>query len=302
MSYTGGQFYGDYLDSRPITSDGFREQGYGPTRLGEAGRVPASSSARSHRMENYGWWTEEEARIYAEWASTFGSQGSRSAANAYFDYFYAGSDVQVSIEAGSDLPVYALGYQIQQEKVPVYGFASYTYDAVLRGTRIVSGVLSLVTSDHHALHKAITTSANYRALAAQMNRPDAYNPIRTERDQANLKKYWGGNLDVDSNQHLFSTHPPFNLLLKFGIQDVSVGDSYEVDETVARIRSSYGDVDKQRMWTDVNERLVEKPVQRIDILLENIDIISKSTQVDSTGQPVMETYTFMARDERLVSS
>jgi hypothetical protein len=56
------------------------------------------------------------------------------------------------------------------------------------------------------------------------------------------------------------------------------------------------------MMSDYNERLVKNPVPELDmqILLENIEIMSKQMEFDSEGNPLLETYTFMARDERLL--
>lgn len=66
------------------------------------------------------------------------------APHSYFDYYFAGQDIKIYIEGAEtpeqgELPMMDFAFNMQQQKTPVYGFWSYTFDAVMKGTRIVSG-------------------------------------------------------------------------------------------------------------------------------------------------------------------
>src|SRR5260221_10870770 len=73
------------------------------------------------------------------------------APHSYFDYQFTGQDINVYVEGAytegdiGKIPIMEFNFGIQQQKQPVYGFWSWTYDAVMRGTRIVNGMFRLVT-------------------------------------------------------------------------------------------------------------------------------------------------------------
>jgi hypothetical protein len=253
------------------------------------------------------WWTQEEARLYTKWGATYQKYASESP-NPYFDYFYSGTDVKIKVDGLDDsdfLPIYSFGYQIQQEKVPLYGYASYTYDAMMRGVRIISGAFSLVVTEPHLLASKIGESAMRRAGTSQGRTSDMYSLKQYDGDTQQVHKYWGKHFDsniTQSDQHLFSIHPPFNFLIKYGIQETSLTAS-NPNSRINEVKEKFSN--NTPLWQDVNERLSNPNDEKgLDhrILLENIELTSKSIQYDSSGDPLIETYSFLARDERLVDT
>ena len=65
----------------------------------------------------------------------------------YYDYFFSGEDVRVYIDGLFDpkdeLDIAGFGFLIKQEKQAVYGFWSYNFDAMMNGSRIITGQFSL---------------------------------------------------------------------------------------------------------------------------------------------------------------
>src|SRR5690554_2765108 len=79
------------------------------------------------------------------WANT--DSPSRRTAHTYFDYVFSGQDISVYID-GMDvdeacIPIMEFAFNIEQQKVPVYGFWSYSYDSIMRGSRLVSGAIRI---------------------------------------------------------------------------------------------------------------------------------------------------------------
>jgi hypothetical protein len=276
-------------------------------RAGNVSRSMDSTSTSVRSLSQGNWWTQEEARLYNKWGATYQKYAEESP-NPYFDYFYSGTDVKIKVDGLDDsdfLPIYSFGYQIQQEKVPLYGYASYTYDAMMRGVRIISGAFSLVVTEPHLLASKIGESAMRRAATSQRQINDIYALRQYDGDVEQIDKYWGKNFDsniTQTDQHLFSIHPPFNFLIKYGIQETSLtadNPNARVNEVKKRFSNN------TPLWQDVNERLSNPSDERgLDhrILLENIELTSKSIQYDSSGDPLIETYSFLARDERLVDT
>jgi hypothetical protein len=275
-------------------------------RAGIAGIPDSSYSTSTDGKQPEGWWTQEEARLYETWAATF-NRVETQFNNPYFDYFYTGQDISVSIDGLTEpedkLYIYSFGYAIQQQKQPVYGFWSYTFDGMLRGTRIITGAFSLVVREPHELAKKIAKASHIRALRANTTR--GLYPINgLDEDEANIERYWRRNKDYNlevNQQHLFSIHPPFNMIIQYGLQTTSLQATNPGMRT-EDIRNFYKG--KVPIHSDYNERLVPNITPELDqrILLENIELTSKSIEYNVDGDPVLENFTFIARDERIVQS
>lgn len=251
---------------------------------------------------------EEHNDLFEKWHSSF-EKFQNSYQSPYFDYYFSGQDINVTIEglAESDkLPIQSFGWIIEQQKQPVFGFWDYTYSTMLRGTRVVTGAFSMLTNKPHALTSKIAKAAEVRARAARSSRPGArqYHSIRgMTEDEANINEYWYKHYDnnLDTNQqHLFSVHPPFNFIVTYGLQETSLV-SNNPNQRVDEWRAKYND--NTPMATDINERLVRNPSVEEDfqILIENVEIVNMSTQYDTEGNPIMETYSFLAKDQRFLS-
>ena len=102
-----------------------------------------------------------------QWAYEFG--GYKEDYNTYYDYYYSGQDIQVSIEgAGSNstggiIPIVSFAFNIKQEKLPLYGFWSYTFDAIMRGNRIINGAFTIATSSLNYMNDLLSEAATSRA-------------------------------------------------------------------------------------------------------------------------------------------
>ena len=285
------------------------------TPYGSSSRSAHSGTFGNNQISSYStsvssyaegsFWTEEEARLYESWASSFEEYSNTP--NPYFDYFFSGQDIKIKIDVLGDndfLPIYSFGYRIQQEKIPIYGFSSYTYDAILRGTRIISGAFSLVVTEPQLLTSKIAESARIRAQTSQADSANQYALHHLDGDMADIERYWQRNYDSNlyGDKNLFSIHPPFNFLIKYGLQDTTlVGKNPNI--RVNEIKNDFNQ--NNAMYSNTNERLVQSDnltKTPSKILLENIELINKSVEYDSSGDPILETYSFMARDERIVTN
>lgn len=273
------------------------------SRAGSSGRtVPQVRADSSLEDKTFGWSRSDEVAIYDKWANLYTGYDDYFKLNSYFDYFFTGQDIQVFIEGLTDpgdiLPIYQFGYNIQQNKQPLYGCWSYTYDYMLRGNRILSGVFSIIPPGPGYMTSKVAKAASVRA---NRTRHSSLFPVRgLNEDDANIETYWRKNYDsnLDADQkHLFSIHPPFNFVIVYGVQDTSLEElssSGRIKEVREKFRSSTA------MMGDINERLVEADQEsnEMRVLIENVELISRQTEYTPEGDPIIETYSFMARDIR----
>jgi hypothetical protein len=228
-----------------------------------------------------------------KWASAFGGQEDKF--NTYYDYYYSGQDIQVYIDGadssstGGIMPIISFAFNIKQEKMPLYGFWSYTFDAIMRGNRIINGAFTVATTSLNYMRDMIQDASTTR----QEGKGSVY-PIRNlDGDEENIQKYWSINVDSSSSadndsRNIWSSHPAFNFVVVYGMQDVSVADY----DTMKMKRLT----NPQKLLTDTNDRLVSETLLPTRYVIENVELTSLQVEYTPDGQPLGETYSFIARD------
>jgi hypothetical protein len=127
-------------------------------------------------------------------------------------------------------------------------------------------------------------------------------------DEKNIQKYWGENtldrissldrLSYDrtgsDSRNIFSSHPPFNFVVKHGAQEGSV--TTIAQNGVTQQDGNFETIDRL-MSLDYNDRLVQKSLTKpMDIILQNVHLLSMGSSYQPGGTPLMEAYQFLARD------
>jgi hypothetical protein len=72
------------------------------------------------------------------------------------------------------------------------------------------------------------------------------------------------------------------------MQDVSINDYVRGD--LERFKG------KQRLLVDTNDRLISQTTSPTRYVIENVELTSLQVEYTPDGQPIGETYSFMARD------
>lgn len=234
----------------------------------------------------------------------------------YYDYYFSGEDIKVYIdglfEPENELDIASFTYSIKQEKQPLYGFWSYNYDTVLYDTRIISGEFTVYTRYPRRMTDLIE-----RATSARVKNPSPHpimggvvSALRSKLDSTedikNIEKYWArSQLDritsdplsknvKDSGHNIFSAHPPFNFVILYGAQEASMSpldyssfDKQNINDNLDRM-----------IVSDINERLVKtnENANSMKIILQEVQLLGMATSYASGGQPVSESYQFIARD------
>lgn len=222
--------------------------------------------------------------------------------NAYLDYYYSGQDIIVQlsgIDANSpmsNLPIMSLAFSVSQEKRPIYGMWDYTLSAVMRGTRIVSGTFVIATTYPNYIEDLISASATANIEQAKKDSHVDTNSNLTETDQALVQQYWRQNLDpalILEQRNLFSAHPPFDIVITYGVQEMSVG-TY----TANPAQQFLPNTNNNPAFADVNERLISADPARKDnqIILQGVEILSVQQTFEPGGTVCSEVYNFFAKE------
>ncbi len=263
-------------------------QGVNPSNLNRARTVGSSWGMRTSAPIDV-FNSDEDLK----WASAFG--GREDNFNTYYDYYYSGQDIQVHIDGaesrstGGVMPIISFAFNIKQEKMPLYGFWSYTFDAIMRGNRIINGAFTVATTSLNYMRDMIQ-----EASMTRQEGKDSMYPIRNlDGDEENIEKYWSLNIDSSASangdsRNIWSSHPAFNFVVVYGMQDVSVADY----DTMNMKRLT----NPQKLLTDTNDRLVSETLSPTRYVIENVELTSLQVEYTPDGQPIGETYGFIARD------
>lgn len=231
--------------------------------------------------------------------------------NTYYDYYFTAEDVKIYIDGlfdpGDELDIASFAFNVVQQKTPLYGFWSYNYDVMMTGTRIVTGELVVHTRYPGRIRDLLSKAADVRAsFYSESPSSQIQSYLRGDQesreDDENIQKYWANSqLDrLSSDQtrssdhrNIFSAHPPFNFVIKYGSQEGSL-------TTVVRNRGTGGDqaydMLDRLMSLDYNDRLAQTNMKEMDIILQSIHLTSMSTSYNPGGNPLLEAYQFIARD------
>lgn len=254
------------------------------------------------------------------WSGAADKSESDAKFSNYYDYYFSGEDIKVYIDglfnAEDELDIASFAYGIKQEKQPLYGFWSYNFDTMLYGTRLITGEFTIFTKYPRRMTDLIEKATKNRVTnPLNPKLPSTNNsvvsPLRSKLDspddEKNLEKYWSySQLDrvtqdpfiktikANNGHSLFSAHPPFNLVILYGVQEASLsakdysGNSgNKLDDNLDRM-----------MVSDINERLIktDNNMGPMKTVLQEVHLSSMSTAYTPGGQPVAESYQFIARD------
>jgi hypothetical protein len=226
------------------------------------------------------------------WAKT----NKRTAASSYFDYYFSGQDVKVYVdgaegEPDADLTIMDFAFNVQQQKQPLFGFWDYVYRIMLRGTRIISGQFRIATTVNDAMDKALTASAIMRQATSSSGQSA---PL--SRDDQLIEQYWHQNIEMSSGvrgHNKFSSHPPFDFMLIYGLQSVSIGENSALHNKslLDKFRN-----DNLPLYTDTNERLVAADTAAMRFKIEGVELTNVQVEFSPDGTVCSEVYSFLARD------
>ncbi len=244
-----------------------------------------------------------------EWAL---NQTNTGAPQSYYDYYFSGQDIMIYVDGVEDqLPIEGLAFQVEQKKTPLYGAHSYTYDAVMRGSRIISGSFRITTTTPGYMTGLIAQAAFARKQGSDQRMREtgrSYVPTISEAnsqsvDGDNIDRYWTINREKSRSgfldgKNIFSSHPPFSFVIVHGLQSASLQNN-----VIAHNRGKYeAAVTDTALYTDTNERLTETSQAGTDrIVIDSIELNSCQYEYAPSGQPLSETYTFFARDYYVTS-
>ena len=215
--------------------------------------------------------------------------------------YFSGADVNLYIGDVWVDEITNIAFQLQEEVMPVYGYASYTYDAIARGKRLLQGAFTInftsagylqeILENAHAIFYAIENGKKDGLLPPNyydtMNLNDilkklgkkSFDQIADEYEKA----IWG--IGDDKGENLSYADRPY----------------FRQDDLGFDIRIQYGAVAETSQYVEgkfYQKTKTEPPNVTVDVIngVQLMSMAKIGIGTDAAGAPIQEQYSFMARD------
>lgn len=172
--------------------------------------------------------------------------------------YFSSIDAEIYFEDLYIDDVVSINFSLQQNTLPLFGYNSYVYDDISLGSRMVQGTFTINFTKANYLQEVLNTLKQISIEAADAN-------IYTMSDSS-LSEY-----DEQNQTQILNNDRPYN---KKPLWDKRFD-----------IYVSYGNA----------KQPIPGPASTMQII-EGVQLVSCTQQLDSTGSPVLETYQFIARD------
>ncbi len=194
----------------------------------------------------------------------------------FYSQYYSGCDASIYLNRGDNsflmAECKAVASELNEKVMPIYGYASYTADRWARGTRLVAGMFTVNMLGVNYLFDYIgnVLDTKYKELSAQQEAAAASDSSDTVAQ--NKWKFWNSKVKYDKLDNTLS----YNLADKpfFRKQPFRIIVAYKLN--------TLNTIDKA----------VLNHLQSID----DIYITSMTMQLDTSGRPLEQTYSFLAGD------
>ena len=223
-----------------------------------------------------------------------------------YDYdHYSGSNVSLYIGGVLIDEITSIQYRMEQQKRPIYGYASYHWDFVAKGTTIVTGNFTINFKEAGYLHIVLDHIKRNKAPKSPI--PSAPNYMAGETttspiQRANIETIIKQGVTSDTSQAIsdISALPDDkfeDIAEKF--EDRIWGDdgSYELRDPVKvseklRRPDLMDHFDIHLAFGNLDDAASNHTARRI----RHVELVGQSQLVEVSGEPIQEAYTFIARD------
>jgi hypothetical protein len=202
--------------------------------------------------------------------------------------YFSGIDCYISFDNVPIDEIVTMQFSLQEPIVPIYGYASYTYDAVAHGSRIVTGSFRINFKESLYIKSALIKLGNAGISSAAPKKPTAnmnttellawmkgksFSEIEDLAD-AYSEKMWAKAKDtVINRQHIpFFTgagtalsNYGFDIILSYGNELIEIGK--KLDELPGTVK-----------------------------FINGVHLTGVTQVVQPSGEPIFEEYSFIAKD------
>lgn len=227
------------------------------------------------------------------------SNKNTSPGKQVYDYdHYSGANVSLYIGDIWIDEITSIKYQVMQNKRPIYGYASYHYDFVAKGTSLVEGMFTINFKEsgylYYVLNRIQEAGAN-----AHLTPTDLVDGQTRPIDKNTIERFLEKPMDRIKYQDISDIASlPDDKFENYAeaFEDTVWGKSGETLDSVAstdhRRVDHMDSFDIFLVYGNMDDHTSNHTVKRI----QKVELVGQSQLIEVSGEPIQEAYTFIARD------
>lgn len=204
--------------------------------------------------------------------------------------YFSGSDVYIFFNNKMIDQIVSLQFNLNENIVPIYGYASYTYDAVARGTRIVQGSFRINFVENMYLYTLMEDISeeefNPKTLKSSLANNLTAETITHAIKNGNLAKIKD---EIDINEDRIWGSEETTPINKYRTPYFTNNTSNKIKKEGFDIVVSYGDEKFTQGY------LLDEVPSTVKVI-NGVHLTGVNQVVQPTGEAIFEEYTFMAQD------
>jgi hypothetical protein len=217
------------------------------------------------------------------------------------DYF-SGADVHLYFGNIWVDEAVSLNFQLQESVLPIFGYNSYTFDAISRGQRIVQGSFAINFKSVGYLQTILLNANAIEYAVAQAEQSGTIKPEDFQQYKLDEILQLAGKTGFDEiadeyEKALWGVQEDTNSILSYGNRPYFPQTQYGFD-----IKVNYGAVSESMRPEIQNYPTTSyqgvKPMLTVETLngVQLTGMVKQGIGTSSDGAPITEHYSFMARD------
>lgn len=220
----------------------------------------------------------------------------------FSDDYFSNADVNLFFGNIWVDEVTSINFSVSEQILPIYGYNSFTFDAVARGKRLVQGSFAINFKTTGYLQTILQNASAVQYAVNQAQKQGAINPSDMKKYKLDeiLQKYGKSSFEQIAEEYeaaLWGTREDTNALLSYNNRAM-----FQHDDPIGfDIKINYGAVSEamtpvqQAYFATTNMNM--KPNLTVETLNGvQIFAMSKGAGISADGQPITEQYQFLARD------
>jgi hypothetical protein len=250
----------------------------------------------------------------AQGRRAFGYNYSSYAANSTTEFrrfgseYFAGADIRIYFGDIWIDEITSLQFTLQEQVAPIFGYASYTWDKVARGSRYISGSFSINFKESYYLQQTLNrltstvktetasgfTEKQWKSgvdIEALMESADTGNFDKIADDFE--KSLWGAVKMDDYKKAMDKSHQNSYFYPEFRKEDDAKGNpQYDNNSQKVLTDSGFNIIISYGPMNEANGMNTPETTHT----LVNVQLTGVSQVIGGDGNPVQEQYTFIAKD------
>lgn len=185
-------------------------------------------------------------------------QGANGYSTSGNKRYYSSIDAEIYFGSYFIDEIVHIGYQIEQSTLPLFGYNAYVYDEMALGSRLINGQFTINFTRPGYLFELLDLLAKENIATVNTN-------VEVEDDGATEEEKFNNKIMSTDYKSIDRRHRP----MWYTGFDINIMFGQESSGSPAR-----------------------------HVMLEGVHISNSTLALDPSGQPVAETYSFIARDMR----